>query len=71
MIESGRTELHVEWSPEACAWVFVTRRDNLVWQWTVTAEQFKDMLERLQAMDDELNCALGAKLRDQVNKGDE
>lgn len=69
-MKTENTILRINWSPELALWVFQAERARETWAWTITPEQYIGMIETMQSMQDELNCALGAKLRNDINTGD-
>lgn len=70
-MKTENTTLRINWSPEMALWVFQAERAKETWAWTITPEQYVGMIETMQNMQDELECALGAKVRQQVNKGEQ
>lgn len=70
-MKTENTILRIDWSPELALWVFKAERAAETWAWTITPEQYLQMLDTLQTMQDQLNCALGAKVRNNINTGDE
>ncbi len=70
-MNTANTTLRINWSTELGLWVFSAERDRETWTWTITPSQYIQMIDTMQGMQDELNCALGAKLRNDINTGDE
>jgi hypothetical protein len=64
------TKLSIDWDATAARWRFQASREGQTWAWQVTPGDFKDMIETMQLMDDELSCVVGAKLRRNINTGD-
>lgn len=70
-MNSKNTTLKIDWSPELNLWIFQAVRDGETWSWSITPKQYLGMIETMQAMQDQLNCALGAKLRNDINTGEQ
>lgn len=64
------TRLTIDWDSSALRWRFQASRNGDTWAWQVTPEDFKQMIETMQDMDDEFNQRLGERLRSKVNKKD-
>ena len=64
------TKLSIDWDATAARWRFQASRHSTTWAWQVTPEDFKGMIETMQSMDDELSCAVGARIRRNINTGD-
>ncbi len=70
MMPDDVTKLSIDWDASAIKWRFQASRQGQTWAWQVSAEDFKQMIETMQAMDDELDCAVGARIRRNINTGD-
>jgi hypothetical protein len=70
MITQDQTKLTIDWDSKASKWRFEASRNGLAWAWQVTPQDFKQMIETMQDMDDEFNQRLGERLRSKVNKKD-
>ncbi len=70
MITEDQTRLTIDWDQANAKWRFQASRNGDTWAWQITPEAFKYMIETMQAMDDELDCAVGARIRSKVNKKD-
>jgi hypothetical protein len=63
------TKLSIDWDSSVLKWRFQASRHGTTWAWQVTPEDFKQMIETMTDMDDELNQRLGERIRSKVNKG--
>jgi hypothetical protein len=68
MMPDDVTKLSIDWDAQVLKWRFQASREGQTWAWQVTPEDFKAMIETMQSMDDELDCAVGRILRSKVNK---
>lgn len=63
-----QTRLSIDWDSSVLKWRFQASRNGETWAWQVTPEDFKQMIETMEDMDDELNQRLGERIRSKVNK---
>ena len=69
-MSQDQTRLTIDWDSAEGKWRFQATREGVNWAWMVTAQDFKAMIETMQAMDDEFNQRLGERIRSRINKKD-